>query len=102
MADLAEIEAMIAAALPGAEVEVVDETGAGDHLRATVAAPQFEGLSRIDQHRLVKAAVKERFEDGQIHALSVRTNIPPSSSASAPSQESDRDAPPLPRSEEGG
>jgi stress-induced morphogen len=68
MADLAEIEAMIEATLPGAEVEVVDETGAGDHLRATVRAPQFAGLSRIDQHRLVKAAVK-----GQIHALSVRT-----------------------------
>ena len=34
-------------------------------------APQFEGLSRIDQHRLVKAAVKERFDDGTIHALSV-------------------------------
>lgn len=76
MADLAEIEGMIAAALPGASVEVVDETGAGDHLRATVAAPQFEGLSRIDQHRLVKAAVKERFEDGTIHALSVKTTIP--------------------------
>jgi len=55
---------------------VVDETGAGDHLRATVKAPQFEGLSRIDQHRLVKAAVKERFDDGQIHALSVKTELP--------------------------
>ena len=76
MADLAEIEAMIAAALPGAAVEVVDETGAGDHLRATVTAPQFEGLSRIDQHRLIKAAVKERFEDGQIHALSIKTQAP--------------------------
>ncbi|HEX6687327.1 MAG TPA: BolA/IbaG family iron-sulfur metabolism protein [Solirubrobacterales bacterium] len=75
MADLAEIEAMIAAALPGASVEVVDETGAGDHLRATVAAPQFAGLSRLDQHRLVKAAVKARFEDGQIHALSIRTEV---------------------------
>ncbi|MBW8060173.1 MAG: BolA family transcriptional regulator [Solirubrobacterales bacterium] len=75
MADLAEIEAMIEAALPGAAVEVVDETGAGDHLRATVAAPQFAGLSRIDQHRLVKAAVKERFDDGQIHALSIRTSV---------------------------
>ena len=73
MADPAEIEEMIAAALPGASVEVVDETGAGDHLRATVAAPQFEGLPRIDQHRLVKAAVKERFDDGQIHALSIKT-----------------------------
>ena len=44
MADLAEIKRMIETALPGAEVEVVDETGAGDHLRATVRAPQFEGL----------------------------------------------------------
>ncbi len=75
MANLAEIEAMIGAALPGATVEVVDETGAGDHLRATVSAPQFEGLSRIDQHRLVKAAVKERFDDGQIHALSITTQV---------------------------
>jgi stress-induced morphogen len=73
VADLAEIEAMIETALPGAEVEVVDETGGGDHLRATVIAPQFAGLSRIDQHRLVKAAVKERFDDGQIHALSIKT-----------------------------
>jgi stress-induced morphogen len=76
VADLAEIEAMIAAALPGASVEVVDETGAGDHLRATVAATQFAGLSRLDQHRLVKAAVEERFEDGQIHALSIKTQVP--------------------------
>jgi stress-induced morphogen len=76
VADLAEIETMIVAVLPGAEVEVVDETGAGDHLRATVAAAQFEGLSRIDQHRLVKAAVKERFDDGQIHALSIQTVVP--------------------------
>jgi stress-induced morphogen len=73
VADLAEIKSMIEAALPGAMVEVVDETGAGDHLRATVAARQFTGRSRIDQHRLVKAAVRERFDDGQIHALSIRT-----------------------------
>jgi stress-induced morphogen len=86
-ADLEELRAMIEAALPGASAEVIDETGNGDHLRATVRAPQFAGLSRIDQHRLVKAAVKERFDDGTIHALSVRTAHPPSSSAPARSQE---------------
>lgn len=75
-ADLAEIEGMIKAALPGAQVEVVDETGTGDHLRATVSAAQFEGLSRLDQHRLVKAAVKQRFDDGTIHALSLKTGVP--------------------------
>jgi stress-induced morphogen len=76
VADLAEIEAMIEAALPGAAAEVIDETGSGDHLRATVSAPQFAGLSRLDQHRLVKAAVKDRFDDGTIHALSVKTELP--------------------------
>ena len=72
MADLAEIKSLIEAALPGAEVEVIDE-GGGDHLRALVRAPQFEGLGRVDQHRLVKNAVRARFDDGSIHALSVRT-----------------------------
>jgi stress-induced morphogen len=72
-ADLSEIERMIEAALPGASVQVVDETGTGDHLRATVVAPQFDDLTRIAQHRLVKAAVKERFDDGTIHALSIKT-----------------------------
>ena len=67
---------MIESALPGSSVEVLDETGTGDHLRATVAASQFEGLSRIAQHRLVKAAVKERFDDGTIHALSLKTELP--------------------------
>jgi stress-induced morphogen len=73
VADLSEIERMIAEALPGAEVEVVDETGGGDHLRAIVRASQFEGRSRIDQHRLVRAAVQERMDDGSIHALSIQT-----------------------------
>ena len=65
---------MIEAALPGAEVEVVDETGTQDHLRATVVSDRFEGLSRIEQHRLVKKAVQTRFDDGSIHALSIKTS----------------------------
>jgi stress-induced morphogen len=71
--DLTELQAMIEAALPGSTVEVFDEDGGGQHLRAEVTAPQFAGLSRIDQHRLVKAAVKPRFDDGTVHALSVKT-----------------------------
>jgi stress-induced morphogen len=73
---LDEVRLMIEATLPGAAVEVVDETGTKDHLRATVTAPQFEGLSRIEQHRLVKKAVQSRFDDGSIHALSIKTSVP--------------------------
>ncbi|HSI80911.1 MAG TPA: BolA/IbaG family iron-sulfur metabolism protein [Solirubrobacterales bacterium] len=75
MADLAELKRMIEVALPGADVEVIDE-GGGNHLRAIVSAPQFEGLKRLDQHRLVRNAVHERFEDGSIHALSIKTSVP--------------------------
>jgi stress-induced morphogen len=71
VADLVEIERLIAQALPGAEVEVLDETGSGDHLRAIVRAPQFARRSRIDQHRMVRAAVQSRMDDGSIHALSI-------------------------------
>jgi stress-induced morphogen len=71
-----EVRLMIEASLPGSTVDVIDETGTQDHLRATVSAPQFEGLSRIEQHKLVKRAVQSRFDDGSIHALSVKTSIP--------------------------
>ncbi|MGH2985420.1 MAG: BolA/IbaG family iron-sulfur metabolism protein [Solirubrobacterales bacterium] len=74
MADLDELERMIEAALPGAEVEVLDE-GGGDHLRAIVAAPQFDEMKRIDQHRAIRKAVRARFEDGSIHALSIEATV---------------------------
>ena len=71
-ADLMELKEMIETALPGSTAAVLDDTGTGDHLVAEVKAPQFEGLSRIDQHRLVKAAVRSRFDDGSIHALTIK------------------------------
>ena len=70
-----EYRAMIEAALPGAAA-VVHDQGGGDHLAAEVVAPQFAGLSRIEQHRLVYAAVKPYIDDGSIHALALRTRAP--------------------------
>jgi stress-induced morphogen len=75
MADLVELKGMIETALPGSSVDIVDQ-GGGDHLAATVVAPQFAGLSRIEQHRLVYAAVQPRFDDGAIHALALKTRPP--------------------------
>lgn len=75
MADLSELQDMILGALPGATVEIVDQ-GGGDHLAAMVMAPQFAGRSRIEQHRMVYAAVQSRLDDGSIHALALRTRAP--------------------------
>jgi stress-induced morphogen len=75
LADLEQVRQLIAEALPDAEVEIVDE-GGGDHLRAVVTAPQFEGLSRIEQHRMVKRPVQRLMDDGTIHALSVSASVP--------------------------
>jgi acid stress-induced BolA-like protein IbaG/YrbA len=69
-----DVKELIESGIPGAAAEVVDE-GGGDHLRATVTSKSFEGLSRIDQHKLVKGAAKARFDDGSIHALSIRTIV---------------------------
>ena len=75
MPDVTEYAAMIETALPGATATVLDQ-GGGDHLFAEVVAPQFDGLSRIEQHRLVYAAVKTYMADGTIHALALKTRTP--------------------------
>jgi stress-induced morphogen len=70
-----EIKQRIEAALPGAEADVEDWTGGGDHFRATVVAPQFAGLTRIQQHRLVYDVFGDEV-GGLIHALSLKTQTP--------------------------
>ena len=74
MALIDDVKTLIDGALPGAKVDVLDE-GGGDHLRVDVTASQFEGLSRIEQHRLVKNAVRERSDTGELHSLSIKQNI---------------------------
>ena len=72
MPDAADIKSRIEAAIPGAQAEVEDWTGGGDHFRATVVAPAFAGLSRIQQHRLVYEIFGDEI-GGPIHALSLTT-----------------------------
>ncbi len=67
-----ELKARIEAALPGSVAEVEDWTGGGDHFRATVVAPQFAGLSRIAQHKLVYGVFGAEI-GGPIHALALTT-----------------------------
>jgi stress-induced morphogen len=75
MADVAELKERIEAGLPGAVAEVEDTAGDSNHFRAVVTAPQFEGLSRIQQHKLINEIFAGEL-GGSIHALSIKTQTP--------------------------
>jgi stress-induced morphogen len=75
MPSASELESRIAAALPGAEVRVEDLTGGGDHFRAEVVSDRFEGLTRIQQHKLIYDVFGDEV-GGAIHALSIKTSTP--------------------------
>jgi len=85
MPSVEDIKQRIEAAIPGAQAEVEDYTGTGDHFRATVVAPTFEGCSRIEQHRLVYAVFGDEI-GGAIHALSLKTHAPESAATATVSQ----------------
>lgn len=73
--DAAEIEALIKAALPDAQVTIEDLAGDGDHYAATVVSSSFKGISRVKQHQIVYAALQGRM-GGALHALALQTSAP--------------------------
>jgi stress-induced morphogen len=64
---------LLQAAFPGDELAVEDRTGGGDHFQVTVASARFEGLSLVEQHRLVYNALAAPLADGTIHELRIKT-----------------------------
>ncbi|GMN14905.1 BolA family protein [Altererythrobacter sp. MTPC7] len=70
-----EIEGMIKAALPDAEVEMRDLAGDNDHWAAHVVSPAFAGKSRVAQHKMVYEALGGKM-GGVLHALQLTTQAP--------------------------
>lgn len=68
-----EIASRIEAGIPGAKV--VESDGDGHHFRVGVVAAAFEGLSRIDRHRMVNDVFAGEL-GGRIHALSISCQTP--------------------------
>jgi stress-induced morphogen len=68
------LRGLLTEAFPDAsELDVEDRTGTGDHFQVTVASPRFEGLSLLEQHRLVNEALAAPLADGTIHELRIKT-----------------------------
>lgn len=68
-----ELKNLIEAAFAGDHVEV---TGDGRHFSAVVVSDAFADKSMIAQHRLVYAALGDRFDTEVVHALSLKTYTP--------------------------
>jgi len=52
------------------------DNGTGEsHFRIKVASPAFDGMSRVQAHRLVMSAVKPLFDEG-LHAFSMKIELP--------------------------
>jgi stress-induced morphogen len=71
----AQIEDLIRADLPDAEITVEDLAGDGNHYRAHVVSPAFRGKTRVQQHQMVYRALGGRM-GGALHALALTTAAP--------------------------
>jgi stress-induced morphogen len=76
MIDDASMTALIRETLPDAQVRIHDMTGTMDHFEVLVRSSAFTGKSLMDRHRLVEKALKQARDDGRIHALAIRTDLP--------------------------
>ena len=69
-----ELKQRIEAAIPGASADVT--SGDNVHFQAVVRASAFEGLNRVQQHRLVYGAFEPGELGGAVHALQLKTEVP--------------------------
>jgi len=70
-----DIETLIRAALPDAQVTITDLAGDGDHYAAEVISAAFAGKPRVIQHKMVMESLGRRM-GGELHALQIKTGVP--------------------------
>ncbi|MEM9784622.1 MAG: BolA family transcriptional regulator [Pseudomonadota bacterium] len=73
-----DIESRLRAAFPDATIEINDLAGDGNHYAARVISEQFRGKNRVQQTRMVNAALSDILKgaDAPLHALAIETAIP--------------------------
>ena len=67
-----EIKKMIKESIPDATIEIKDLMGDNNHYSAIIESKIFNGLSKIEQHKLVYKSLKGKMGN-ELHALSIVT-----------------------------
>lgn len=69
-----DLEQLLRDAFPEAtDLRVTDRTGGGDHFLVEVTSARFDGLSLLEQHKLVNEALAAPFASGTIHEMRIKT-----------------------------
>jgi len=73
-----EIEKLIRAGFPDAEITITDLAGDGKHYAAEVIDESFRTQNRVQQQRAVYASLKGKMDgaNGELHALALTTKAP--------------------------
>jgi stress-induced morphogen len=73
-----EIERLIRETFPDAKIEIRDLAGDNNHYAATVVDEAFRGKNRVQQQRMVNAALSEILDgpNAPLHALALTTSAP--------------------------
>jgi acid stress-induced BolA-like protein IbaG/YrbA len=71
-----DLQALIVSELPDAQVQAIDKTGMSDHYIVMVASESFADMGTMDRHRAVYAAVTPALQDGRLHAIEIKTQVP--------------------------
>jgi acid stress-induced BolA-like protein IbaG/YrbA len=58
---------------PEAEISF---SGEDCNSKVLIVSKQFEGLNSLQRHKLVLSVLKEQFQTGELHALSLSTKSP--------------------------
>ena len=69
-----ELKKMLVEFLPNAKIYIEDLKGDGDHYSTTIISKDFEGKSKIEQHKMVYEALQGKMGK-ELHALMIKTKV---------------------------
>jgi|TARA_B110000971_G_C19989050_1_gene491058 stress-induced morphogen len=67
-----EIKKLITSSIPDAIIEIKDLKGDSNHYAAKISSKSFNGISKIEQHKLVYKSLQGKMGN-ELHALSITT-----------------------------
>jgi|TARA_B110000902_G_scaffold11997_1_gene14457 stress-induced morphogen len=67
-----EITKLITDSIPDADIEIKDLVGDSNHYSAKITSKIFNGISKIEQHKLVYKSLQGKMGN-ELHALSITT-----------------------------